>query len=82
MKIKEIRATPPTLHLVMMSEGEGLHCLLGEIIFRVDNKDIEIKALYHSENPEIVNLNIADGQMTKLRDWLCELYGLPEKETK
>ena len=80
MKIDEIRKTPPACHLVMFSEGDGLKALLGEMIFRVDNNYIETKTFYANEKSDVITLDFTDKFMIKLRDWLCELYGLPEKK--
>ena len=76
MKIDELRKTDLSHHVYMY--GTSTKDILGELLFRVIDEGIEVKAFYTTENTEVINLTLGDYYIEKLRDWLCELYGNPQ----
>ena len=74
MKIDEIRKLGTQCEIVCATSSDDI---LGEIIFRIQKDGLDAISVYATENSEKISLFFKDEEILKLRDWLCELYGLP-----
>ena len=80
MKIEEIRK-----HIIKSAKIEDVLSEVAELTLTNDDDEIYFDAGVSLDYIDIRVKNncleLNDDELKKLRDWLCELYGLPKKES-